>query len=257
MAALANDMTALLNKIEWRLGLLPLTPHLPKEFGKEAWADVIMNDTLAEFSRFYGFKVPYTITKETPKDKDGYYILDGDQLGGAEILGIMDIDWTDFGSDNLSLSQTLGYGLPDMGMMNYGYEDIFDFQMRADQASLFNNGIYPDIKEPNKFKLVGAGNFDLKLIDHFKINVLIKHPGLYTISPTKMTTFEALAQADVANFLYNNLKYYEGIETVYASIDMKLSDLQNEGSKREQIMADLEQNYVNAGNTAVPIMFTI
>ena len=46
MSANANDMTLLLKKIERRLGLIPITPHLPKEFQREAWADTVKTDTV-------------------------------------------------------------------------------------------------------------------------------------------------------------------------------------------------------------------
>ena len=35
--AYSNDFTLLVNKIERRLGMLPLTPHLPEEYNKEKW----------------------------------------------------------------------------------------------------------------------------------------------------------------------------------------------------------------------------
>ena len=44
--ALSNDMTSLVNKIERRLGLLPLTPHLTENYDKSAWAKVIKEDTI-------------------------------------------------------------------------------------------------------------------------------------------------------------------------------------------------------------------
>ena len=62
--ALANDMTALLNKIEKRLGLIPLTPHLPKEFSKEKWADTVVNDTMQTFSRYFPHKFPLVVNDE-------------------------------------------------------------------------------------------------------------------------------------------------------------------------------------------------
>ena len=46
----ANDMSLLLNKIERRLGLLLLTPHLPEQFNKSSWANVIMTDTIFFFT---------------------------------------------------------------------------------------------------------------------------------------------------------------------------------------------------------------
>ena len=51
--ALANDMSALLTKIERRLGLVPLEPHLPENMQKSAWADIIMQDTIVTFSRYF------------------------------------------------------------------------------------------------------------------------------------------------------------------------------------------------------------
>ena len=36
MAGYQNNISKLVDKIEWRLGLIPLTKHLPEEFGKNA-----------------------------------------------------------------------------------------------------------------------------------------------------------------------------------------------------------------------------
>ena len=51
ISMLANDMTALLDKIEKRLGLVPVAPQLHKGMQKYEWANVVMNDSLIEFSR--------------------------------------------------------------------------------------------------------------------------------------------------------------------------------------------------------------
>ena len=57
MAGYANNMTNLLNKIEMRLGTKPL--NLPKDISKDKWADVIINDTLVTFSRYYPHAFKY------------------------------------------------------------------------------------------------------------------------------------------------------------------------------------------------------
>ena len=72
-----------------------------------------------------------------------------------------------------------------------------------------------------------------------------------------LLSFEALAQADVANFLYKNLKYFDGMETVYANVDLKLQDLETEAGKREEILNYIKDSYVSASNKNQPIMFTI
>jgi hypothetical protein len=58
MAGPVNDIAKLLDKIERRLGLTTLVPHLPKEFGKDAWASVIEDDTLVTFSRYFPILLP-------------------------------------------------------------------------------------------------------------------------------------------------------------------------------------------------------
>ena len=55
----ANNMTTVLSKIERNLGLMPLVPHLPEKYGKDAWADTITSQTLDTFSRFFPWKVPF------------------------------------------------------------------------------------------------------------------------------------------------------------------------------------------------------
>ena len=69
-----------------------------------------------------------------------------------------------------------------------------------------------------------------------------------------MNTFEALAQADIANFLYSNLKYYDGLETIYATVDLKLNDLSSEAGKRDQIIEDLKNSYVTFSNVNQPLI---
>ena len=254
MAGYQNNMSDLINKIERRLGMVPLTPHLPKEYGKEAWADVVKTDTLDTFSRFYPKKIPFKVTALTAPKKNGWYYIDEDYLGGQKILGVGDLDWTAFSNRSLGLAQQFGYGLPDVGMTNFSLSDIQTLVMRADYASMYNNNVYPEFEYPNRLRLVSVGNNDLN-IGEFTVNLYIKHSDdLSSISPTKMETFEQLAQADIAGFLCNNLKYWDGFETILSTIDLKMSNLENEASKRENIVDKLEQNYVSAGNEAIPLM---
>ena len=111
--ALANDMTLLLNKIERRLGLIPLEPHLPDYLKKSTWADVIQTDTLVTFSRYFPNVFKMVINSDTTlKKKEGnktwYYIKD-EILQDTKLLGVEDIDWMDTSLNNSSLSNN-GYG---------------------------------------------------------------------------------------------------------------------------------------------------
>ena len=144
-------------------------------------------------------------------------------------------------------------------ILYYNTDDILMLQMRADSLSLYNNSIYVDFEPPNRVRLMSAGGGNISTrINAYPIYIFVEHnPSLTTISATQMETFEALAQADVANFLYKNLKYFDGMETVYANVDLKLQDLETEASKREEILNYIKDSYVSASNKNQPIMFTI
>lgn len=264
MSANANDMTLLLKKIERRLGLIPITPHLPKEFQREAWADIIRDDTMITFSRFFPNRIKYVcIEGDTVIRKDGWYYLKDDIIGNNKVLGVTDLNWVDLGANNLSLASLASYGYPETyGEAYYGSASVLSDQMtglmlNANINSMFSagNSIYLETDEgnPMRFKVsaISGRNYNLKT---FTVNVLIEHKDLATISPTKMNTFEALAQADVANFLYSNLKYYDGLETIYATVDLKLNDLSSEASKRDTIIEDLRNAYVTFSNVNEPLI---
>ena len=78
-----------------------------------------------------------------------------------------------------------------------------------------------------------------------------------TIEPTKMETFEQLAVSDVAIYLYNNLKYYNNINTPYATAELQIDILQDYANRRDYIVQQLRDGYVNFGNRNMPMLLTI
>lgn len=260
--ALSNDMGQLVDKLERRLGLKPLTPHLGKEYGKEAWATVIKEDTLITFSRYFPRKIRFVINDETchkiMEHGKRKYIIKDEYLGGQKLLGVIDIDWQDMSIDNISLNQVggTGYYVPNYGGLEDTFTTFLGYQSVADTSSMYNNNIIVDFEYPNKISLSRAGNVDVD-INSYVVNLIVEHSDLSTISPTKMETFEALAQADVANFLYKNLRYFDGLETIYVNIDLKLNELEQEAGKREQVIEDIKNSYVSPSNDAIPYIVTV
>lgn len=262
--AISNKMTNLLNKTERRLGLIPLTPYLPKHLQKSMWATIVEEDTLVTFSRYFYHKIKFTVNDKTcfKRVEDGittYYIRD-EYLQGLTLLGVADINWTEYNIDNLSLSQTGGYGYysPDyMGCPQCTYENMISIQMACDMQSLYNRGIFIDFEYPNKLQLTGAAGVNIN-VGSFVIDLLTVHPAnLNTISPTKMELFESLAQADIANYLQKNLRYVDGLETVYVNLDLKLSELEKEADKRETVIEEMKNSYVSTANDNIPYIMTI
>lgn len=258
MAGYQNNMSKLIDKIEWRLGLLPLTKHLPEEYGKNAWANIIKEDSLLTYSRYCPRKFSFKMTEQSAPKRGGWYYIDEDYIGEQTILGVGDIDWTKFGNRSIGLAQTFGYGTIDAGLAaNFTIDDIMGMKNRADYASLFSNQIIPEFEPPNRVRLVATGNYDVN-IGEFNIILLLKHlDSLTSIPATAMEKFEQLAQADVAGFLFNNLKYWDSLETVFNTIDLKMSNIENEYGKRDNVIEYLENNYVNANNKSIPMIMTV
>jgi hypothetical protein len=185
------------------------------------------------------------------------YIKD-EVLEGVKLLGIQDIDWTDLTTNNSSLASSLGGGMyfPSIPCPEATFNDLISLQFAADVASLYNRGIYLDFEYPNKFSIKGIGNTNYDL-ESFVVILLVQHRSLSTISPTKMEIFESLAQADIANFLWKNLRYYDGLETVFLNINLMLSELQDEASKRDSIIDTLKDSYVSAANDQSPLIWSV
>lgn len=244
-----NKMNVLLDKIERHLGVKPL--NLPDDLSKSVWAkDVIAVDSLDTFSRYFPNSMRITLDVSQMK-MNKWFVIDEYIPDNIEILGVRDIDWTNFSATNFGTYDIIGG--------TYSIDDIASLQMRADHMSLFNYQFFVNFMPPNQVKIsTNSGTLSDNAIYKVPIEIFIKHAtNLMTIPPTMMETFEKLAEADVARFLYENLKYYEGLETVYANIDMKLSDLQDKASKREEIEQLLDESHVSAANKNQPLMFVI
>lgn len=251
-----NKMTDVVNKIERRLGTAPM--NLPDVLRKEHWSEkVIIPDTLTTFSRFFPHMIRVRLSKEDRKDD--YFMLDRHIKPGYEILGVKDILWQDLDNQRMGLQQFTGYGIYNILGRSMSMDSIMMAQQYADISSLFNTGIFLDFEPPNKLRVTMALSTDLdNFIENVNIGVFVKHPpNLMTIAPTKMETFEKLATADVALYLFEYLKHFDGIETVYANIDLKLSSLENQANKREDIVQFLADSYVNPANNNQPIMYTV
>lgn len=252
-----NSQTALLNKIERRLGTSLY--ELPEEFGKDAWMDkVIANETLDTFSRYFPYAMTYNLTGD--RRKGPYYLIDEKICNSQVILGVGDINWHllskctpafGFGSGFLSTFDMFTSGL--------NVEDILMTQQLIDHASVYKAGIYVEFEPPNKVRLESnLSNNMLEMLKSIPITLFLKHStNLMTIEPTKMEIFEQLATADVATFLYQYLKFYENIETSFANTELRLDTLQDWMNKRDEIVQKMEDNYVSAANKNQPIIVTI
>ena len=78
-----------------------------------------------------------------------------------------------------------------------------------------------------------------------------------TIPPMKMETFEQLATADVATYLFNILKHYRNLETVFANVDINIETIEEKANSRNDIVEKLENSYVSAANKNQPLIYCV
>lgn len=255
---ITNNMSRLLNKIERRLGTRVL--NLPDHLKKEEWATVIKEETLPTFSRY----IPHVVTValgDVATKKGEYYLIDEEKIGNVKILGAKDIDWQNQRNTSIYGGWGSAYGyVEDYYNVPMDLEGLTGLQMAADTLSLLNNTIYVDFQYPNKIKLTSAFNVDIttKVSSGYMVTLFIEHDeNLMTISPTTMEIFENIAVCDVAGYLYNELKYYQNLETVFANIDIKLDDIQSIHQNRETVIQELKDGYVTFGNKQQPMIWTV
>lgn len=250
----STNMTKLLNKIERRLGTQPL--NLPDHLKKDQWADIIREDTLDTFSRYFPHKLLYIIDTKNDISRDGkfYHINEDIFPDDVEVYGVRDLTM-----QNLAKFTDINNGYYDSIYNNYGFEDIVMGQMNADMNSVYNSGIFVDFIYPNKITIDGVTGIDLaKRLPKVEVELLVKHANnLSTISPTKMEEFERLAISDIKMFLYNSLKHYNNIETIFANIDLMIDDWSNAESDRDSIIDVFKESYVSAANDNQPMMYTV
>ena len=260
--ALANSMTDLTKKMAWRLQMLPLLPHLPEDIAIDKWGDWIKEESMSTFSRFFPQKIRFVVNEQTctkvKENKKWVYYIKEEYLGNMELLGAGDINWQDTSSDNLSVGQTAGYGyyIPNYGGMDATFDAFMAQQMSADIASLYNNNLYLEFEYPNKLSIERAGGIDVNL-SSYVVNLLVKHSNLQTIAPTKMNVFEDLCACDIATRLFGYLKYYDGLDTIYINMDLKLAELEQWANRRTEVIEKLENSYVSASNDAIPYIMTV
>jgi hypothetical protein len=260
-----NNISDLIKKMERRLGTRLM--NLPKEINKDTWWDnCIKPITLPSFSRLYPHQIEYVLIPSRDKvarADDGvpsnFYYIDEHRLPGrVDIIGLRDLSKERFLKEfSLNPYGVTGSYMNDIG--SYSPLDIGLQQGFSDLASLYNNGLRIEFVKPNKIR-VTAGNYQdvIKCMETLTLLLYVEHQDLITISPMKMETFEELCLFDLQDFLYQELKFFDGLESIYGgNIDLKMDDWAQAQNNRKDFVKLLKDTFITAGNQFIPIMFTV
>ena len=250
-----NSMQELIDRIEDRIGVKMI--NLPSAIAKPYWPTIIKRDTLTTFSRYFPHKMTIHIDTRK-KTKAGWYLVNEFLPKGVKLISIGDINWGMFGH-YAGAEQSMGYGAYDFLSNNFGLDDVGLLQMRADHMSIFQNTIFVVTERPNRVRFQTANNRDItRYLNVIPLEVMVKNfDNLSTISPGMMEEFDNLACCDIAIFLFNQLKFFDGIETIFTNVDLKMSLLEDYANQRKEIVQVLKENNVSAGNSSYRFMLCL
>lgn len=259
---MANNLSMLLDRIELELGTRGL--NLPEEVKKNKWADSngpLALMTLPDFSDLFPHKISVDIS--TAPMKNGWYILDEAVGIGPEIkiIGVRDIDWDRFMSAEGSAYGGGGYGLYLPACNEFGADDIMLSAASAILSSAYSSATttYVVFNEPNMIRLESSLGVPVSRANYpYPIDIFVEHPmNLCTIPVSQRKAFFDLAVCDVAVFLYEFLKYYEGTEMIFANTDLKLDTIKTKADERPNVYEMLKEAHVSAANKNQPLMIAI
>lgn len=221
------NKSLLLGKIKRRLGLYFL--KLPID--EKDLLDIIDEDTIPAYSIYFPQELKIKITEEdrVPNTVNTFFI-DERHVGSG--VNIIDIELIHGSYNPVS---TAMFRPRDVA-------DIMNLQMHLDLTSAISDPVAYKYYPPNKIEILGGRN----AMGMFYADVLLTHnTSLTSIRPSQVPTFTKLALLDVKSFLYNNLKYFDQIETSFGSINLRIDEWSNADSEREDLLSQWNDKYLS------------
>lgn len=87
--------------------------------------------------------------------------------------------------------------------------------------------------------------YDSLIASKLRLTLACEHDvSCQSIPPTAAESFFKLAELDIKAGLYNTVKHYDGIETSYGRIELKIDDWQNARQERDDMIKDWDESYL-------------
>lgn len=230
------NMSELLTRAKISLGLYGLA--LPFENPDQMMTEIVQNVTLPTFSTYCPFitEMRFDVTNFERIEKNGNYesYLLPDIFNERKLMQVLEVRYDE---SDISGIGYWGGGVP-----------IFHGNM-INQALLSNAGlnltqkVIPRLtfkfEHPRKITLYNNLS-SAKMVFKFALE---HDKNLVSISPTMEESFRELALLDIKDALYQVMKHYSNINTVYGNIDMKLDEWQQASADRKQLLDEWDNTY--------------
>lgn len=231
---LRKSMSQLVSDLKMDTGLAFIS--LPFDDFENRIIDLIQTRTIPTFSIYQPFRTEVFIDlKELQCIKDEYtmstYILP--KVNGKDILYVEDVTL-----DKRIIGGSYYDPVGDLCLHSYG--ELMLAQAHANLISISAPTLHFQFEEPNKLHLYNISSMGDKL----KLRVCLEHSdNLSSITKTSWNSFYKLALLDFQCFLYNSLKYFDGIESAHGTINLRTSEWESAFDKREDLLARWDDTY--------------
>lgn len=225
------NVSKLLTSVKMDLGLYGLS--LPFEDTDETFMDIIKIKSIPTFSEYFPKVLNLTLDLRTlEKIQDNYnesiFVLP-DAFGDKEILYVRQVQ------QKSRISGRMGY----MGGMDT-FNGMMMTQVNADLMSLVEPAFTFKFTRPNKLHLFNITAMH-NMID---IELGMEHDeNLMSIPNSSYTSFLKLVTLDIKEFLYNQMKHYNDIQTAHGTISLKIEDWSDAVSERKELIEKWEDSY--------------
>ena len=242
---MAINLSREITKIKMSMGIYGI--HLPVDNVDDFIREIIEITTVPTFSVYQPY---YDLLYVDVNDLQRAEEYDNNERNGVgyilpefknrHLITVSDVQYNG-NSGNSTYTGMSGYGFN--GIMPYAGLNMMQQMMLTNAASQLQSNMYPkltfDFIEPCTLIL-----YDLIMSNGICIELAFEHhKSLSTIPLTAEPSFFKLALYDVQDAFYQLAKHWDGIETVYGNINLKIDDWADARNNRNSLLEDWDNNY--------------
>ena len=231
------NVSEILTMVKMDIGIYAVP--LPFENPDNVLFDVIKMKSLRTFSNLFPHQVEFVmdlndleVLRESCDEKS--YILPN-LFGDRPIISVLKVD----PYNNLYNGNYFG-GNPIITNSASLYQDAMLGMAGYDLLSTIAPPFTFKFTAPSTLTLYNIGSF----ADKIKIRLAYAHAeNLSTIKPTMEESFYELVKLDIKAFLYNNLKFYNNIQTSFATINLMIDEWSGAEQERKELVEKWTDEY--------------
>lgn len=160
------------------------------------------------------------------------YLFKGDK----EVLYVMNVEYNE--------SYLRPHYFPTVGNTMSSFSAIENAMLSTAEKSMLDQFVKPitwTYEHPRKLYI-----YDSLMSAALLLTLGVTHDSsLQSIPPTAFESFFTLASLDVKAGLYNTVKHYDGMETQYGRIELKIDDWTNAKQERDDLLKEWDETYLN------------